>query len=120
MHKQLALALFISYVLLLTILSLMSLSGVPSLGSSIDDKIYHCIAYFTFTILCFVFLNTTQVKYKMSISIITAVTYGIIIEVLQSVVTNSRTSDIYDVVANSLGVAFGVMAISFFRNRKLK
>jgi VanZ family protein len=119
-HKKLALALLIIYVLLLTILSLISIGGVPRLGSSIDDKIYHFIAYTIFTILCFNLLNTPQVKYKISISVVIAIIYGIIIEVLQSVISNSRTSDFYDVVANSLGVVFGVIVIGFFRNRKLK
>ena len=41
MHKHLALALVVLYIVTLTAFSLINLGGIPSLGSSFDDKIYH-------------------------------------------------------------------------------
>ncbi len=120
MHKQIALILAIGYTLSLTLLSLISLNGLPELGSSFDDKIYHLIAYMLMTLLWFNVLRTTSAKFKILYSAIISIGYGIIIEVFQALFTTSRNEDIEDVIANSIGVILGVVIIIMYRKIKLK
>ena len=120
MHKKLALTLAVGYTLFLTILSLISLKGIPKLGSTFDDKIYHFGAYTIFTIIWYNYFKRTSTRFKIFFSAAIAITYGIIVEVLQGEFTTYRTEDIADVFANSLGVLFGVAFILIFRNIKLK
>ncbi len=120
MHKQLALTLAVGYTLFLTVLSLISLKGIPKLGSTFDDKIYHFGAYLIFTIAWYNFFRTTSTKFKILFSAGIAFIYGIIVEVLQGTFTTYRTEDIADVLANSLGVLIAVIFIVIYRKLKLK
>ncbi|MBP0904645.1 VanZ family protein [Mariniflexile gromovii] len=57
------------------------------------------------------FENKKALMYAASFSIV----FGIIIEVLQGTVTASRSADIYDVMANTIGVFLAVV-ILFIKN----
>lgn len=118
MHKQLALALVVLYVVTLTAFSLINLGGIPSLGSSFDDKIYHFGAYALFTLLLYNYLNAVSIKNSIFYSILFAVSYGILMEILQNLLTETRVSDFYDVVANFLGIIFGAIMISIYKKLK--
>ena len=48
---------------------------------------------------------------------ISAIVFGIIIEVLQGVLTKNRQADVYDVIANSAGALFALIII-FWLNFK--
>lgn len=119
MHK-LALILAIGYTLFLTLLSLISLNGLPELGSSFDDKIYHFGAYMLMTLLWYNVLQRTSTKFQIAYSAAIAISYGIIIEVFQQVFTTNRQEDIEDVLANSIGVLLAVALILIYRKIKLK
>ncbi|GAA0735352.1 VanZ family protein [Gaetbulibacter jejuensis] len=120
MLKKFALILFGGYVIALTILSLINVNGLPSLGSSMDDKFYHIAAYVVFTLLCFNYLRTLSLNYKIGVTIAVGVIYGIIIEVLQNTITTLRTLDFYDVAANTIGILIGVVIIKSSKSLKLK
>ncbi|MFD1314497.1 VanZ family protein [Namhaeicola litoreus] len=79
------------------------------------DKLYHTLAYFTLTFAwLFAFRNKYQ-NNKFKILTLCALTfYGIILEVLQGTLTNYRTSDLYDAIANFLGVILGIFAFNIF------
>lgn len=87
----------------------LSLLKVPKTSINIDnaDKLYHCFAYFvlTFTWLLY-FRKKPNKKYLVVIS---CIFFGIIIEILQSTLTNYRTADYLDALANSLGVLIALM-----------
>jgi VanZ family protein len=117
-HKQLALALVVLYVLTLTAFSLISLGGIPSLGSSFDDKIYHFGAYALFTILLYNYFNAVSIMNSIFYTIIIATSYGILMEIFQNLLTDSRVSDFYDVVANFFGIIFGAITISIYKKLK--
>ena len=51
-----------------------------------------------------------KIKYSLLIVVI-AIVFGIIIEILQGVLTKTRQADFYDVVANSLGAIVGCLAL---------
>jgi VanZ family protein len=118
--KKLALPLVIVYTLALTIGSLIHLGDIPSLGSSFDDKIYHFIAYFLFTLLVYNYCISKKVTNGIAISGIVVILYGIIIEVLQHILTSYRAFDLYDAVANALGVILAVVLLLYINNLKLK
>ncbi|WP_298894135.1 VanZ family protein [uncultured Psychroserpens sp.] len=118
--KKWALPIVIAYAIALTIGSLVHIGSIPSLGFSFDDKIYHFLAYFVFTILVFNYFNTKQIHRAILISACIVVVYGIIIEVLQNMITSYRTLDVYDVVANALGVVFATLGLKFRNKLKLK
>ncbi|TXE18034.1 hypothetical protein ES692_07230 [Psychroserpens burtonensis] len=118
--KKWALPILVLYALALTIGSLAHIGDIPSLGSSFDDKIYHVIAYFFFTVLVYNSYKKRKVAYAILISAICVIIYGIVIEVLQQVLTSYRTLDIYDAFANALGVVFAALIIRFKNKLKLK
>ncbi|WP_237587349.1 VanZ family protein [Polaribacter sargassicola] len=78
---------------------------VISFGNS--DKVYHLIAYFSLSISwLFSFYKKKSIKLLI---IISCVIYGIIIEVLQSILTEYRTGDYKDILANTLGIVLGLL-----------
>lgn len=55
------------------------------------------------------------------ISAVVSVVYGIIIEALQSLLTDFRTPDYYDVIANTIGVLVAALFLMKFKDKlKLK
>jgi VanZ family protein len=107
------------YTTALTVVCLIKINKLPSLGVSFTDKIYHFLAY---TVLAFLWYSTFLFKFKFEKSkaliyaSIFSIIFGIIIEVLQGVLTVYRAADFYDVVANTSGVLF-VVIILLLKNR---
>ena len=120
MLKHWTLILAVGYTLFITVLSLISLNGIPKLGSSFDDKIYHFGAYMVFVFFWYNYYRTTSSKYKILISASIALAYGTIVEVMQGTFTTYRTEDFADVIANSLGVLMAVVLIVIYKKIKLK
>lgn len=111
-HKLLAFA-SIPYTILLTVLSLLPQVG-PSNMPSNSDKVFHTIAYFIFTIVWYLFFtykNKISTKKAIIITVIYAIVFGIIIEILQHTLTQYRQADINDVIANTLGAILAVLII---------
>ena len=118
MHKKnfFTLAL-IFWIVFITTLSLVSLNGLLKNSPKNGDKYVHFIFYFILTLLLILNLvNKVSIKRSIVISFVIAVFYGIIIEVLQGVLTESRRPELADVLFNSFG-SF-VATIVVFLNRK--
>lgn len=85
----------------------MPIETPPDLGISFADKIFHSLVYLILAFLWFYTLiyhfNIENGKAILIASLISII-FGIIIELLQEVVTETRQADLFDVVANSLGV----------------
>ncbi|WP_348636629.1 VanZ family protein [Mariniflexile litorale] len=85
---------------------------------SFGDKIFHFLAY---TVLAFLwyntFFNTFRLERRKALlyAALFSIVFGIVIEVLQGVLTTSRSSDVYDVMANTMGV-FLTVIIVFIKN----
>ena len=111
-----ALAIAIFLTIFITAISLISLKGVHLIKVSNSDKFGHLIAYFLLSLSwLYALKGIIQKKNKKYILIFILISYGIIIEILQGVLTTYRQADFYDIVANSAGVLFA--AILF---RKIK
>jgi VanZ family protein len=96
----------------------LSLIKMPDTGVSIIniDKVYHSFAYFTLTIVWLLsFYKVPQKKHLITLS---CIIFGIIIEVLQKVLTDYRTGEILDVFANSLGSLLALFVFSMIFKKK--
>lgn len=100
------------YTTALAVVCLIKLNNLPNIGVSFGDKIFHLLAYL---VLTFLWVNTFIYNFKLKKVFaivyggVFCMAFGIIIEVLQGSVTSYRSSDIYDVLANTLGVLIMVM-----------
>ncbi|WP_100614129.1 VanZ family protein [Confluentibacter citreus] len=89
------------------------------MGVSFSDKLFHSLTY---AILAFLWFNTFFFQFKKNKKVaiiyasIIAIIFGIIIEVLQGAFTATRQADVFDVLANSLGVLFTV-SLLLLKNR---
>lgn len=107
----------ILWTVVITVLSLVSINSVPKVHIPGKDKVVHFLFYLVFVILW----SFTKVKlyFKLKydfIIVLFAIVYGIIIEVLQSVLTQTREADIYDVFANSIGAIAGFIGFYCVKN----
>ena len=92
----------------ITVLSLMP--HRTNLTIPTNDKVGHFIAYAVFS-LNILLLGKNIMQYTVSTLLI--VTYGILIEFLQSFV--GRETSFYDFLANSAGVSIGIVLFLLFR-----
>ncbi len=130
LKKHLFATLFISWVVLITSLSLFSFSGFDNeIGIRIPhiDKITHFIFHLGFVVLGYLFLkerakgvfNKQQALLRI---FVTTVFYGLFIEALQYVMPFGRAAEVSDVLANVGGAIFGCLLIKkyFSLSEKLK
>ncbi|MDC0870825.1 VanZ family protein [Flavobacteriaceae bacterium] len=85
---------------------------------SISDKTIHFIAYF-FLMLSwlYVFFKKKSFSKNVKFIFIGCIVFGIIIEILQGVITTYRTLSFLDVAANTLGVLFASTVFHFFEKK---
>ena len=104
--------LFIIAIFITIAIAYLSLMKMPKVEVQISnlDKGYHLFAYFTLTI-CWLFSFYKKKKLKYYI-VVACIFYGIIIEVLQHTLTMYRTGDIYDILANTLGIVLGLIVFN--------
>lgn len=105
MYKKIALILAICYSIVLTIFSLIAIKQLPKLGSNYDDKIFHVFAYSVFVLIWYLALHSKKARNQIFIIALCSIIYGIILEVLQGQVTLERHLDLFDILANCIGVA---------------
>jgi len=99
----------VAYTLCITFLLLFPATNVPKIDVPSSDKIGHIVLFTILVVLwtVLVFMKVKKVGMKVWWVSIGAFIYGIVIEVLQGLFFESRTADIWDVVANSAGILFG-------------
>lgn len=86
---------------------------------SVNDKIYHIIAYFILTI-CWLFSFFKKPSLKYSI-VVFCLLFGIIIELMQSSLTSYRTGDYKDILANIIGIFLGLITFNLvLKKNKVK
>ncbi len=102
----------------ITIASLASLNNIPKIEVPGKDKTIHFLFYFVLTLLWNFALQKKIKHWSLKFIIVfVVVIYGIIIEILQEVLTRYREADIFDVMANSAG-AFLALIVIFWLNYK--
>jgi VanZ family protein len=118
--RKLLLPASIVYTIVLIILSLISLDGMPSLGSSFDDKIYHVVAYTGLALLWVFYFKPFRTKYIPFIVCVTAAFLGFVLELLQFFVNPNRSYDTFDLIANTIGAIIGMFIAIKLNIHKLK
>ena len=102
----------ITWTVFVVVASLVSFNQVPKVKVIGSDKLVHFLFYLIFVVLWSLAKKQTCFKIKYSLLIVViAIVFGIIIEILQGVLTKTRQADFYDVVANSLGAIVGCLAL---------
>ncbi len=100
-----ALPIAIILTIFITTISLIHLNGA-NIKISNSDKLGHFVAYLLLSLSWFYAVKDFP---KIYILVFFLISYGIIIEVLQGVLTTHRQADFYDIIANSAGVLFAVI-----------
>ena len=100
------------YTISIAILSLVHLTELPKLNTGFDDKIAHFIFYSGLCLFWFMSLYVLKVKSSLLIASLFSFVFGGVIEVLQGVLSIYRTMDVYDLLANCLGVVTMAIVIS--------
>ncbi|MFY7670452.1 VanZ family protein [Tenacibaculum sp. MEBiC06402] len=112
--KTIFFALFITITI--AVLSLVKV-GIQSINFTYLDKVEHFIAYF---VLCFLWLVSIKKRGTKFAVILAVVLYGILLEVLQSVLTDYRTFDYMDMLANTFGALFAFLAYKHIEKKHFK
>ena len=121
--RKLFLGLAIAYSLLIAFLSLSKfiLGKLPPVSNS--DKIAHFLAYFVFVLIWGCYFMTSKNKESMLIAVksfVLGFVFGLLMEIMQYMLTSYRTFDLLDVLANTLGGAFGAVIVIFLLKQLLK
>ena len=111
----------VSWTLIIVFLSTTELDN--TVGSSIKilhkDKYAHFIFYFLFVILWYNYFNIKEnLKNKEIIMVVTAILFGIAMEVYQTTYTTTRHGDILDVIVNSIGAILGLYFVKYLLRNK--
>lgn len=93
-------------------------SNIPAVSIPNIDKLVHFCFYFGFTFLWFLyfkkqFKNTDDFR-PLLLSFVFSTFFGITIELLQSEYTLTRSADMMDFLANSLGATSAIIAVLLF------
>ena len=109
----------ITYTLFITFLLLFHIANFTKVEVPFIDKLGHVILFSILVIIWLLFvLSKTEVDKLTSIWVLLITFfYGIIIEASQGLFFESRTADLWDIIANSAGILLGWLI--FQKIRKL-
>ena len=115
MHKRKTY--FVLAILWTSIVTILSLITIGDIGSSIPipnkDKYVHFTFYFVFVVVWFLYAKRTKITKKIQwIVLLSAIGYGILMEICQGIFTKTRSPDVMDVIANSIGAITGLLFIT--------
>ncbi len=102
-----------AYTALVTVTSLISISNVPTIKLPYKDKVIHFLFYLLMVIIWFWSIKKKNYK-NLTIIVVISIIYGIIIEVLQKELTQYRTFDKYDILANTMGTIVAYLFCMWF------
>lgn len=122
MHPKYVFLAVLLFTILATIAFLMPGSSIPSVSISMPigmDKLVHVGIHFTLVLSWLIYYARQNSKVKMRSVFFIAlccVAYGIIIEVVQGM-TETRSSELFDVFANMIGTALGTLVFLVLKSR---
>jgi VanZ family protein len=115
LNKKTLIFFAVIWTVLITILSLITVEGIKStIAIPHKDKMVHFVFYFVFVLLWFSVKKASSNLKKISQTIfLLAVGYGLLMEFLQNLLTDNRTGDVLDVLANTLGALMALLYINY-------
>lgn len=90
---------------------------MPKVSISNIDKLVHISLHFIFVLLWYLFFESQKKERKINLKIkvfLGSLLFGILIEILQGVFTKTRSADLFDVFANTIGAFSGLLMIPLF------
>ena len=100
---------------IVTYFCLIKSSDIPAINIPNLDKCIHVFFHFVFTFLWILFfrkqIQTDNLKKPLLYSFMLSFVFGITIEILQELVTTTRSADLFDVVANLTGAIIAVFTV---------
>lgn len=96
------------------------MEGVPNFTYSYTDKFEHVLAYAVISFFWSLSCKLGKINLSFLSLLLIIIGYGIIIEFLQMSVTNHRTGDLLDVIANSTGVFLGYIFLKILSRINLQ
>lgn len=109
-HKQFWLVLALVWTLVIAVLCLVSFKKLPTVKLTEADKFVHATFHLMFTGLWFLYLKFEH-KSPLTKAFFGSVVYGISIEIMQGLFTQTRKADLKDVLANTVGTLLAVLLI---------
>lgn len=106
------------WTVLVLFLSFKTPSSEPKFYFANADKVVHFTFYFGFVFLWFRFLIEKKIGIikNQIILFLSAVLLGILVEILQGLLTTTRQPDVWDAVANSVGALLGLIVSKKINN----
>ena len=118
MANRFILGLAIFWTLSIAFLCLVQFNNLPNFGVSGMDKYIHFTFHFVFTLLWTSYFFTLQkellIKSVFKVFYV-SVSYGILLEFLQSALTTTRKGDVMDVLANTTGATVAVILLVWYK-----
>ena len=113
----------IVWVIFITYACLAQAADIPKaswLNIEHKDKIVHFTFYFVLTFLLYkdFKLKTGSVNKAWLYAFLTAVIYGVVIEICQGLFTAGRSADVMDALANASGSAFAILVLWLRQKQK--
>ncbi len=86
------------------------------------DRYVHFTMFFPYPFVAWLFINYNSLtkglcRYSFTIIILSGLSLAAIAESLQSLITENRSSDYFDYLANSLGILSACCIIAIFKNQ---
>jgi len=112
-NKTLLLLLAVLYSCGITVLFFIPTDGLPRVNFSSIDKVVHVAVFIVLILIWQLYVFKKEggaLSWRKSfIILLSSLIYGILIEVFQGLLTDSRSSDVLDVFANLAGSLIGVV-----------
>lgn len=101
---------------LILVLSALRVPNITAVNTTHLDKVAHWGMYgiFTFILLFLPHLNQKTNFARYTIAAVSAILYGILMEILQNYFFSARSFDILDILANITGVFSAAICFYFF------
>lgn len=109
----------ISFTVFILTMSLINSNSIQIQTFQISDKILHASAYMVMMWVWMMLLKKHSMSKSLLILLIALTIFGIVVEGLQASITESRTADWKDAVANFIGLILGMTTFNWLYYRSI-
>lgn len=121
MRKKIFLAAALFWTGVILFFCLENAKDIPQINIPYIDKVVHAIFHFVFTTLWFLYfkkkLSSSNIVQPLTWSFVFSLLFGISIELMQQYITLTRSADVIDVLANTVGASLVVITILLLNAR---
>lgn len=114
MLRILSFLIALSLTIAVVVGSLLSPTNISNAVAVVNDKIVHGVAYMTITFFWLLAKPLSFMPKKSKTILLGVFVMGISIEVLQGILTKNRQADVWDIVANTVGILMSYVIFVLF------